>query len=105
MVERKYVLAKLARGHYLLPSNDARTLWRIVRYEDLATSDGRGVVAVHRWRLWRCTEPLGGASTVQHWAYPAFVDTDDWSLWEIAESNLRTRSEAIQEALRLGGKA
>jgi hypothetical protein len=103
MVERKYVLTKLARGDYLLPSNDAKTLWRIVRYDDLATTDRRGVAAVHLWRLWRCTEPLGGASTIQHWAYPVFLDPDDWSFWEIVESNLQTRAEAIQAALAMKG--
>lgn len=103
-IARKYVLTKLARGDYLLPSNDAKTLWRIARYEDRATSDERGVVGVHAWRLWRWTEPLGGAPAVQHWAYPAFVDPGDWSLWEMVESKLRTRAEAIREALRLTGK-
>lgn len=103
-VERKYVLTKLAPGDYLLPSNDAKTLWRITRYEDLATSDGRGMVGVHVWGLWRWGLPLGGAPAVQHWPYPAFIDTDDSRLWEMVESNLQTRAEAIQEALRLGGK-
>jgi hypothetical protein len=101
MLERKYVLTKLAAGDYLLPSNDAKTLWRIARYEDLATSDGRGMVAVRVWGLWRWGEPLGGASTLQHWAYPAFVDTDDWSLWEMVESHLQTRAEAIRAAMAM----
>lgn len=32
--ERKYAMTRIATGDYLLPSNDARTIWRIERYTD-----------------------------------------------------------------------
>ena len=32
--ERKYALIKILAGDYLLPGNDAHTLWRIRRYQE-----------------------------------------------------------------------
>ena len=33
-MERKYVITKLREGDYLLPSNDAQTIWRLASHEE-----------------------------------------------------------------------
>ena len=92
-IERKYALTKVAPGDYLLPSNDAGTLWRLSRYKDGPTY---GLVVDWLrdrdfWGLWRYTYSL-------HALEP--VDPDDWSVWECVGDGYETRAEAIREALR-----
>jgi hypothetical protein len=91
LADRKYALTRLAPGDYLLPSNDARTLWRIAKYTDGPSSGlegwtrGREVWGVWRWNAGRGT----------------YVDTEDWNAWDMEEACHPTRAEAIDSALRM----
>lgn len=91
--ERKYTISKVGTGDYLLPSNDAQTIWRIVRYMD-GPSSGLETMKRDRefWGLWRWTDTTGPGS---------FVDTGSWDRWELQEGLIATRSEAIRTALQL----
>jgi hypothetical protein len=85
--ERKYALTRISAGDYILPSNDGKTIWRIIRGDE---DDGTGRVYTV-WQVWRYTAPLTGP-----------VDPEDWSLWALDESFCRTRQEAIGAAMRMG---
>lgn len=91
MPDRKYALMKIARGDYLLPSNDARTIYRLRTYED-GPSHG-----IEHWprdlTFWGVSKWIGRGEA---------VDPDIWDAWEMVESQCRTRGEAIQAALRMG---
>lgn len=90
-VERKYVLTRLRARDYLLPSNDGRTIWRLLTYED---GPGHGLeVDWPRdrtfWGVWQWTGPV------------ECVDPDDWERWEAYDLGMyETRRDAIQAALR-----
>lgn len=97
-MERKYALTKLASGSYLLPSNDARTLWHIYRFED---GRSHGLDEPDRdW--WACARFLGTfeqaqASVIRDLEDCGYVTRDRW---RDESSYLRTRAEAIEHALR-----
>jgi hypothetical protein len=90
--QRKYALTKIAPGDYLFPSNDAKTVWRIARYED---GPSHGVDSMDRdrtfWGLWKWDSPLAVGSA---------VDTLSWERWGMEGSGFDTRQEAIDEALK-----
>jgi hypothetical protein len=93
MTERKYQLVKIRAGDYLLLSNDAKTLWRIYRYEDgrsYGLKDMKGDVQLWAYARWDGTP----ASALQ---------ADDlqyaWDRWVNGEHWLKTRQEAIDKAL------
>lgn len=93
MPERKYALTKIAAGDYLLPSNDGKKLWRIAVYEDgpshgLDTPRDRSY-----WGVWRWTGDVGEGS---------YVDTTDWSQWDLWCQSHDTRAAAINAALKEG---
>lgn len=85
--ERLYTLTKIAKGDYLLPSNDARQLWRICRY---AEDDGRETWLVAKYRHGGRTMPAEGDRV---------SDLIEWERWETWEASLQTRAEAIKTAL------
>lgn len=90
-VERKYAMTRLGAGDYLLPSNDARTVWRISRYED---GPSHGLEEWPRdmmvWGAWRYTGPGPAPSEPEHL---------NWGYWSMETGPCDTRAEAIQEAL------
>ncbi len=94
---RTYALVKVAAGDWLLPSNDARTLWRLQRYED-GPSHGLDPEVFptdfEAWQLWRYKRPLAAALWRE--------DVEDWDQWTLVATNLETRGEAIDEAMRIG---
>lgn len=94
-IERKYALARIEAGDYLLPGNDGATLWRIRKYED---GPSHGVDSMPRdrefWGVWKWI----GSS----WIGPAAVwniAEENWNAWDL--SMYEKREEAIQAALRL----
>lgn len=93
-IARKYAMTRLARGDYLLPSNDGRTLWRIYTYEEDGSAEnyqGR-VVKGTFWACARRPMPRGGA----------FVgELLEWSDWDFWAGPFESRSEAIEEAIRV----
>lgn len=96
---RSYRMIRLGKGDYLLPSNDAQTLWRVATYED---GPSHGVEDwprdVRLWGLWKWD---GGMPTVDQVA--AALDEALWSdRWEFWEGGYETRKAAIEGALKRG---
>lgn len=90
MAERRYAMIKLGSGDYLLPDNDAQTMWRIVRYTD---GPSFGLEDWPRDReLWRLLVwTLGFESLADRW--------DEWDLWEAREEGFERRADAVERAL------
>lgn len=94
--ERKYALTRISAGDYILPSNDAQTLWRIHSYtEDGSASFIRddGTEQTLRGTYWATAKFRKPVSLV-------WDDFLDWEHWETWETTLRTRADAIRAALR-----
>jgi hypothetical protein len=89
---RKYALTRIAAGDYLMPSNSARAIWRISRYED-GPSHGLDQPRDFKvWGLWRWVDQIDAASA---------VDVQDWSRWEFHSGLYETRQKAIHAALKM----
>jgi hypothetical protein len=92
-------MIRLGKGDYLLPSQDAKTLWRIATYED---GPSHGIMDWPRdlilWGLWKWN---GEMPTVDQIAanLEEGVWTDRWLFWE---GGHRTRSEAIESVVARG---
>ena len=87
-IARRYRMIRLDKGDYLLPSNDAETLWRIAKYDE---DDGTKL-----WGLWRWD---GGMPTVDQIA--AALDEGMWTdRWEYWDGGYRTRQAVIDTILR-----
>lgn len=83
-------MTRLSRGDYLLPSNDAQTLWRIATYEEI---EGEMY-----WGLWRWD---GGFPTGEQIA--AALEEGWWTdRWEFWEGEHRSRGSAAEAALNRG---
>lgn len=92
--KRKYALTKVAPGDYLLPSNDAQTVWRIRRYTD-GPSAGLDLPRDREfWGVWRWENSVGIGGA---------VDIEAWDRWFFHEGLFDTRSEAIDAAMQAGG--
>ena len=93
--ERKYALIKIGPGDYLLPGNDAATLWRIAKYED---GPSHGIDAMPRdrdfWGAWRFRHPLARAIRMDY-----AVDEWDEENWAMEVAHCDTRADAIRLAL------
>lgn len=95
--ERKYALTKLAAGDYLLPSNDAATVWRLSTYTD---GPSMGLDSLKRdrefWGVWRFIgRPVtNGLMTGE--------EVEDWNQWEQFDSLLDSRAAAIRSAMKAG---
>lgn len=90
--DRRYALVRLAKGDYLLLSNDGKTLWRISTYTEdgsAVTDDGR-VLAGTFWGTWRYRRAVQGGQP---------ISADDWSDFEMDDCLLKTRKEAIRAVL------
>jgi len=99
-IERKYVLTKLRTGDYLLPSNDGETLWRIRTYEDgriNGLTDGP-----YRAEYWELRRWTGGGPLDANWQMAESIEDGNFDPWEWVAGAFRKRSEAIEEAMRLG---
>lgn len=95
---RKYVLTKIGKGDYLLPSNDGCTLWRLRIYEDGPSHGLDWPRDLTLWAIWRWDRPINAdAGSLDT------VDPYEWARWEHVEGGCETRAEAIDAALRLRG--
>lgn len=95
MTERKYALTKIKRGDYLLPSNDAKTVWRLATYRDstlsaVGTTGGR-LNERDWWGVWKWTGPLDAVDIGD-----AAWDNGQWQSWDTL---LETQAQAIESAL------
>lgn len=98
MTERRYRMLRLSTGDYLLPSNDARTTWRLKRYYehgDAIITDRGGRERPLVGAFWEAYRFAGHSAQ----AMAESIEDEDWSLWECWGSTMRTRREAIDFAL------
>lgn len=102
MSERRYALTKLDAGDYLLPSNDAMTIWRISRYDEdgsLVDDEGRATVGTFWQVAWLSDQAL------QRRVLDGLLDIEDmetlesWSPWTIHQCLLPSRKAAIESVL------
>jgi hypothetical protein len=96
--DRKFAMTKIARGDYLLPSNDRKTLWRLTEYQE----DGLSEVSADgkNWHkltgtFWQTAKYRGSL------ADNAQVPDDflEWDRWETWETGLLKRKYAVEAAL------
>lgn len=96
MTERRYALVKISSGDYLLPSNDANTLWRISSYLEDGSAEwvgGRKLRGTY-WQTAKYRDPLPTAGGDM----PA--DFLEWDRWETWETCIASRGKAIESTLR-----
>ena len=97
--ERKYALTKLGPGDYLLPSNDAKTLWRLRSYED-GPDYGLDPSAYPRnftrWAVWRWTGNIHDALAIAE----SVENGEDYDKWDHHKDGHETRRQAVNAALR-----
>lgn len=98
MTERAYKMTRLGPGDYLLPSNDAQTLWRLCTY----TEDWGDDTHTDGWGIWRWS----GGFQRRAETFPDLEDVafalagNDWTVWEFWAGPFSKRTEAIESALR-----
>jgi hypothetical protein len=96
--ERKFALIKIEAGDYLLPGNNATTLWRIRRgAERHIAENGLDEIERPAWELWRWMSRLTDTHALEQ------VDPGDWSQWEYQETDT-TRQKVIDRAMELEPK-
>lgn len=97
-IERRYAMTRLGTGDYVFPSNDRSLMLRVWRYEDAPTGDHRDGVRPY-WAAgrFRGTAEQAVASMERDLREFGYVDHADWIE---TDSFLRTRQEAIDDALR-----
>lgn len=96
--ERKYALTRIRSGSYLLPSNDAKTLWHIYRFED---GESHGLTGEPDRMWWACARFLGTFEQAQLSVMNDLMEYDyiGWDNWREYGSYMKTRAEAIECAL------
>lgn len=95
---RKYQMTRVRAGSYLLPSNDAQTLWHVYSFED---GISHGVDHPDR-TYWACARFLG---TYEQAVFAASADVENYGYitrdgWQETDTYLRTRKDATDAALR-----
>jgi len=88
-MERKFTLQRVKQGDYLLLSNDEQVVWRIATYTEDGSAcydDGHRLVGTF-WGLWK---RVGRSKE---------IDADEWSDFEMWDSLLRSRKEAVGSAM------
>jgi len=102
---RVYAMTRLGDGDYLLPSNDARTLWRLYRYREdgsVTFDNGRKLVGT----FWAAAYYPG---TLRQ-AHEGIVrDLSDYGhatyeRWITHDSLLPSRQAAIEAAMKAGAR-
>ena len=104
-VERKYQLTRLGKGDYLLPSNDAQTLFRIHAYDEdgsaywVDADNKQHPIKGQRWAVWRHRLPLPQVDLGQT-LWEEEDDPGSWNAhWVESSFGWNTRAQAIEEAL------
>ena len=103
MSERNYAMIRVGAGDWMLPSNDAQTMWRLAAYEEDGSAwrtdeQGREHQIVGRfWSVYRMT-----MSKLQALVNSPVTDDEDildFSEWEHWAGGFGSRKAAIEEAL------
>lgn len=99
VAERKYVMTRVRRGDYLLPSNDQLTLWRISSYEEDGSAewqDANGKWHTVTGTFWQTAKYTHGVPR------EGLLDEDflDWEHWDSYAMGFRSRAAAIEDALK-----
>jgi hypothetical protein len=89
VADRKYQMTRVRRGDYLLPSNDAQTLYRIHAYHE----DGSAGFTGTFWGVMRWPDGMPTDADVQH------EDFLDWDRWREVSWGHRSRAAAIKDVL------
>ena len=93
---RKYRMTRLKAGDYLLPANDRSVLWRITRYVEDGSAEWVSVGSERKkiigafWSVWRYKRQFQQHEPV----------STEWDDYEQLDSVLRSRSEAIDAAMK-----
>jgi hypothetical protein len=97
-VDRKYALTRIRAGSYLLPSNDAQTLWHIYSFED---GRSHGLMDEPDRTYWACARYRGTLEDGQKKAMQDLMEYGyiHWGEWTETDSYMRTRAAAIAAAL------
>jgi hypothetical protein len=96
---RKWAMTRIRSGDYLLPSNDARTLWRISEYAEDGSAgnyDGAGRWVPITGRFWQVSKFKGPLPAVDATLPDDFLD---WDNWETHTTGLLKRKYAVEVAL------
>lgn len=101
-VERKYGLTKIKSGDWLLPSNDAQTMFRLSTYVDGPTNGldipkDREFWMVHSMSV-KDFERLADYGGTDIYGEP--TNPLEWEHWEYQAGLLESRKEAIEEAIK-----
>lgn len=91
--ERIFPLLTISAGDYLLIGNDARTLWRIRRYDAEFVAEDESTRYVPGWGAWRWTRRVADRHTFDS------LDLDDPDQWEFWDGPFRRRAEALADVL------
>lgn len=89
-------MIRVGTGDYLLWSNDRKTLWRIYSYHE----DGSASILTDRGErplrgtFWCCSKYVGLGRPEEN------DQVLEWSEWEPWCTTLRSRAEAIDEAMK-----
>lgn len=94
----RYATRRLDTGDYILPSDDLQVLWRICIGEEANERDAGK--SVKMWELWRWRSV--GRPVDEDVALSIAENHSPWSdYWDCCAFGLRTRTEAIEEAMKL----
>lgn len=92
-MERKYAITKIEAGDYILPSNDAKTLWRIQKLGSVGGSEDNVE--------WDWSEAGWYVSKYNQYVDQTLqIDVDDWSFWTDWSGPYATRAEAVKDVIR-----
>lgn len=105
-IERTFQMVKVSAGDWLLPSNDGQQLWRLRAYDetgDAVLVDADGNESTLIGRFWDASLCELSPQTIVDDEIEQF-DVLDPSLWSLQATCLRSRTEAIEFALRASTK-
>jgi hypothetical protein len=97
-VERKYQMVRVSAGDYMLMSNSGKSLWRFRRYHEYGMveyDDGTKLVG----DFWSCARYDYRGRSMPNGTDQMIDVIHDPERWVTTADTLRTRQEAIDEAL------
>ncbi len=96
--QRKFALTKITAGDWLFPSNDGQTLWRVYSYREDGSAEWVNGGAPILGTFWACAKFIGPMATADRLLRSG--DLLGWENWESWATTLKSRREAVNEAMR-----